>query len=99
MFSTKPVIWYVVNEPEKVPETVEPDEGTALKLYVVTGCDGAVNVKVAVVFVLAETVRFVGALGTLSVVVVTVAESDVPSSFVADKDIVYDVFATKLVIW
>lgn len=64
-----------------------PDTGTALKLYVVTVCVGAVNVIVAVVFVLAETRRFVGLLGTLSVVVDTVAELDVPSPLVADNDI------------
>lgn len=85
--------------PENVPETVEPDDGTAEKLYVVTVWVGAVNVIVALVFVFAETDRFVGVLGTLSVVVVTVAELDVPSALVADKDIVYDVFSTKPVIW
>lgn len=37
----------------------------------VTGCDGAVNVKVAVVFVFVETLRLVGVLGTYNVVVVT----------------------------
>jgi hypothetical protein len=77
----------VVNDPENVPETVVPDTGTALKLYVVTVCVGAVNVKVIVVFVLAETRRFVGLLGTLSVVVDTVAELDVPSPLVAVNDI------------
>jgi hypothetical protein len=78
----------VVNEPENVPDTVEPDTGTALKLYVVTVCDGGVNVIVAVVFVFVETVKFVGVLGTYNVVVVTVAALDVPSVLVADKDIV-----------
>jgi hypothetical protein len=68
----------VVNAPENVPETVVPDDGTALKLYVVTVCDGAVNVIVAVVFVLVETVKLVGVLGTLSVVVDTVVALDVP---------------------
>ncbi len=77
----------MVNDPENVPETVVPDTGTALKLYVVTVCVGAVNVKVIVVFVLAETRRFVGLLGTLSVVVDTVAELDVPSPLVAVNDI------------
>jgi hypothetical protein len=89
----------VDNEPENVPETVEPDDGSALKLYVVTVCDGAVNVIVALVFVLADTDRFVGVLGTLSVVVITVVELDVPSELVADKDIVYSVFSAKPVIW
>lgn len=78
----------MLNEPENVPDTVEPDDGTALKLYVVTVCDGGVNVIVAVVFVFVETVKFVGVLGTYNVVVVTVAALDVPSSLVADKDIV-----------
>jgi hypothetical protein len=78
----------VDNEPENVPDTVEPDDGTALKLYVVTDCDGGVKDIVIVVFVFAETVKLVGVLGTYNVVVVTVAELDVPSAFVADNDIV-----------
>ncbi len=65
----------------------------------VTVCDGAVNVIVAVVFVLVETVKFVGVSGRYGVCVVTVTEPDVPSAFVADNDIVYVVFSTKLVIW
>lgn len=65
----------------------------------VTVCDGAVNVIVALVFVLADTDRFVGVLGTLSVVVIMVAALDVPSELVADKDIVYSVFSAKPVIW
>ncbi len=88
----------MVNTPENVPETVVPDTGTALKLYVVTVCVGAVNVIVAVVVVLVETSKLVGVLGTNNVVVVTVKEPDVPSMFVADNDMVYDLFSTKPVI-
>lgn len=65
----------------------------------VTDCDGGVKDIVAVVFVFAETVKLVGVLGTYNVVVVTVAELDVPSPLVADNDIVYPVFSTKPVIW
>ncbi len=78
----------MLNEPENVPDTVEPDTGTAEKLYVVTVCDGGVNVIVAVVFVFVETVKFVGVLGTYNVPTETVAELDVPSELDADKDIV-----------
>ncbi len=76
-----------------------PDDGTALKLYVVTVWLGAVNVIVAVVFVLVETVKFVGVLGTNNVVVTTVVALDVPCPFVAEREIVYDLFSTKPVIW
>lgn len=68
-------------------------------MYIVTGWVGAVNVRVAVVFVFAETDKLVGVLGVYNVVADTVAALDVPSVFVADTDIVYDVFSTKLVIW
>lgn len=85
---TNPVICCVVYTPENEPETVVPYAGTALKLYVVTGCDGAVNVIVVSPFVVPETDKFVGALGTYNVVVVIVAEFDVPSVLVADSDMV-----------
>jgi hypothetical protein len=65
---------------------------------VVTDCDGAVNVKVAVVFVFVETVRLVGVLGTYNVVVVTEVVPDVPSELVADNEMTYNVFSAKLVI-
>jgi hypothetical protein len=64
-----------------------------------TVCDGAVNDIVTVVFVRAETLKLVGVFGTNNVLDETVTEPDVPSAFVADKDIVYVVFSTKPVIW
>jgi hypothetical protein len=47
---------------------------------------------------LVETDRFVGVSGVNRVVVVTVVKSDVPSAFVADNAIVYDVFSDNPVI-
>jgi hypothetical protein len=53
---------------------------------------------VAVVFVLEDIAKLVGESGVLRVLVETLVEDEVPSTFEAVNDIVYVVFAAKLVI-
>ena len=57
-------------------------------MYVVTDWAGAVNEIVAVVFVLADTDKLVGVLGTFNVLVETVAAGDVAIALDAVNDIV-----------
>lgn len=90
-----PVIWYVDNAPENVPDTVVPDVGTALKLYVVTVCAGGVNVMVVAFVVVPEAVKLVGVSGKLVVVPVVVTADDVPDKLLAVIENVYVLLKVK----
>lgn len=93
--AVNPVIWYEDKAPENVPDTVVPDVGTALKLYVVTVWGGAVNEMVVATDVVPDATKSVGISGTNVVVPVVVAALDVPDKLLAVIENVYVLLNVK----
>ena len=91
VYAVRSVIVYSDNDPANVCETVVPEVGTAVNVYVVIVCAGGVNCTLIVVLDTAVMINPSGISGKLVVVSDMVEVGDVPELLVADSTNVYAV--------